>query len=167
MFEIKKISKDSIPSAMSRAEHYRLLNEPRQAESICRDILSVDPGHQDAILNLILSLTDQFGINANVSNSETKELCTRLDSEYKQNYYRGLVEERLGRAALRRATPRVKHIAYELYVKAMNYYELAEKCHPEDNEESVLRWNACVRAIQEFKLEPSPNEDHTEQMLDV
>lgn len=166
MFEIKKISKDSIPSALSRAKHYRLLNEPRQAESICRDILSVDTDHQDALLTLILSMTDQFGINSNISSSETKELCKQLTNEYQRHYYRGLIEERLGRAALRRATPRVKHIAYEYYSKAMNFYQEAEKCHPEDNEESVLRWNACIRAIQEFKLEPS-SEDHIEPLLDV
>lgn len=167
MFEIKKISKDSIPRALLRAKHYRLLNEPRQAESICKDILSVDQNHQEAIRTLILAMTDQFGMNLNISSSKVKELCAKLESEYERLYYQGLVEERLGKAALKKTIPRIKHIAYDYYAKAMKYYEMAEKCHPEDDEDSVLRWNACVRAIQKFRLEPSPNEDHIEPMLDV
>ena len=37
MFDLKPLSKDAIPAALSKAERYRLLNEPWQAESICRD----------------------------------------------------------------------------------------------------------------------------------
>ena len=66
MLEPKPISKDSIPKALERAEHYRLLNEPWQAESICRDILIVEPDNHDAVLNLLLAITDQFS-NENIS----------------------------------------------------------------------------------------------------
>ena len=38
---LKKISPDGVPHALDRAERYRLLNEPVQAESICRDVLAV------------------------------------------------------------------------------------------------------------------------------
>ncbi len=48
-FQIKKISADGIPHAMEKAERYRLLNDPAQAESICLDILAVDPGNQEAL----------------------------------------------------------------------------------------------------------------------
>ena len=44
--ELKAISKAGIPEAIAKAELYRYLNEPEEAESICRDILSVDPEHQ-------------------------------------------------------------------------------------------------------------------------
>ena len=57
---LKKISPDGVPHALDRAERYRLLNEPVQAESICRDVLAVDADNQTALRALILALTDQF-----------------------------------------------------------------------------------------------------------
>ena len=48
-FELKRIAPDGIPSALEKAQRYRLLNQPEQAESICRDIIAVDGDHQDAL----------------------------------------------------------------------------------------------------------------------
>jgi hypothetical protein len=42
-FDLKPISIASIPRALEKAERYRLLNEPEQAESICLDILDAEP----------------------------------------------------------------------------------------------------------------------------
>lgn len=39
MIEPKRIPKDSVSAALEKALRYRLLNEPRQAESICLDVL--------------------------------------------------------------------------------------------------------------------------------
>src|ERR1700689_4205285 len=61
MFDLKPISPEAIPVALEKAERYRLLNEPWQAESICRDILRIDPEHDLALVMLLLALTDQFG----------------------------------------------------------------------------------------------------------
>src|SRR2546429_7172465 len=58
--QLKSISKAGIPEAIAKAELYRYLNEPEEAESICRDILAVDPGHQLARRMLGLAITDQF-----------------------------------------------------------------------------------------------------------
>ncbi len=85
MPEFKLVSKDSIPQALYRAKHYRLLNEPWQAESICKDILRVEPTHQLALVNLILAITDQFTQKNTSSSSEAKELCQRLESDYEKN----------------------------------------------------------------------------------
>ena len=62
-FELKKLSAEAIPQALERAERYRLLNEPLQAESICLDILAVEPQHQLALVVLLLALSEQFGDN--------------------------------------------------------------------------------------------------------
>lgn len=167
MLQIKPLSSESISGALSKAKHYRLLNEPWQAESICRDILDVDPSNQDAILVLILAITDQFESRNKLSDSEAKKLCAQLNNEYQQEYYRGLVAERMGKAALKRKSPRVNYIAYEYYRYALDCFEKAEKLQTEENQESVLRWNACVRAIQEYNLKPSPNEDSRQPFLDV
>ena len=167
MFQLKPLSKDSIPKALVKAKHYRLLNEPWQAESICRDVLSVDPDNQLAILYLILAISDQFALGKVSAAPEAKKLCTRLKVEYEQKYYRGIIEERSGKAVLKRITPRAKYIAYEYYRKAMDFYEEADKVHPEHNQDAILRWNACVRSIQEYKLEPATEEDGVQPFLDV
>lgn len=167
MFQLKKLSKESIPKAVTRAKHYRLLNEPRQAESICKDILNIEPDHQLAILIMILAITDRFGQERRTLASEAKALCDRLNSTYEQQYYHGIIEERLGKAALKRATPRAKYIAYEHYRVALGFYEAAEKIRPQGNQDAVLRWNSCVRGIQEFKLEPAADEDGIQPYLDV
>ncbi len=46
---LKAISRAGIAEAISKAEVYRYLNEPGEAESICRDILAVEPDNQPAL----------------------------------------------------------------------------------------------------------------------
>ena len=167
MFQLKPLSKESIPNALTRAKHYRLLNEPKQAESICKDILNIDPENQLAILIFILAITDQFGSEKQAPVQKAMELCELLNSEYEQEYYQGIIEERLGKAALKRSSPRVKFIAYEHFLRAMEYYEAAEKIRPKDNQDAVLRWNACVRGIEEFKLRPAKDDRGMQPLLDV
>ncbi|NND33261.1 MAG: hypothetical protein HKN76_11780 [Saprospiraceae bacterium] len=166
MLKLKPLSKDSIGHALERAKHYRLLNQPWQAESICRDILNVEPSHQEALVTIILCITDQFA-GGNRHDSEAREICANLTDKYQQKYYRGIIAERSGKAALKRKTPRAKYIAYEFYRQALNFFEEAEKLQPEGDQDTVLRWNSCVRAIEQFKLEASPDEDYVVTLLDV
>ncbi|MBK8516730.1 MAG: hypothetical protein IPL55_10750 [Saprospiraceae bacterium] len=167
MLQLKLISKNSIAKALIRAKHYRLLNEPWQAESICRDILKVEPNNQDALLYLILAITDRFGNESTSSSSfEAKELCASLEKKFERIYYQGIISERLGKATLQRNTPRAKYIAYEHYRTAMDFFEEAEKIQPEGNQDAVLRWNACVRRIEEFNLTHSPDDHHMQPMMD-
>lgn len=168
MFELKPISEESIPKALIRAKHYRLLNEPWQAESICRDILELRPNQQQAVLYLILAITDQFNNEKKSSYvAEAKKFCALLNSEYEQKYYRGIIEERLGKTNLSRNTPRAKYIAYENYRSAMEFFEEAQALQPKGNQDAILRWNACVRRINEFNLTRSPDDQHVQPFLDV
>src|ERR1051326_437548 len=105
MSELKHLSKEAIPAALEKAERYRLLNEPGEAESICLDILSADPENQQAIITLLLALTDRFEKGYAVSDTQTKELLGRMKSQYDRAYYTGIVAERRGKAKLRQNTP--------------------------------------------------------------
>jgi len=60
VFTLKLLHKEGIPAALDKAERYRLLNEPAEAESICLDVLAIEPDHQQALITLLLALTDQF-----------------------------------------------------------------------------------------------------------
>src|SRR5207302_8269814 len=101
MPELKSLSKKAIPAALEKAERYRLLNEPGEAESICLDILKTDPENQKAIIILLLALTDRFEKGYAVSDTQTKELVSRMRSDYDRAYYNVIVDERREKAKLR------------------------------------------------------------------
>ena len=156
-FVFKVVRAGAIPAALERAERYRLLNEPTQAESICLDILEADPANQQALILLLLSLTDQFGDSHAVERASV--LLVRLSDEYHRAYYQGIVYERRARAQLHRSAPGGGTTAYHLLRDAMQCYEKAETIRPADNDEALLRWNACARTIMSEQLHPSPADD--------
>jgi tetratricopeptide (TPR) repeat protein len=162
-FELKPISTSAVPKAIKRAEQYRLLNEPEQAESICLDVLDAQPGDQYALTVLILSITDQFGREGSGGARRANEYVTRLDDEYQRYYYGGLVLERQARAYLSKGKSRVA--AYDCFRDAMDHYEKAERIRPEDDDSALLRWNACLRTIRRGQLHPAPA-DEREQPLE-
>lgn len=154
-FQLKTIAADGIPQALDKAERYRLLNDPAQAESICQDVLAVDAAHQDALRCLILSLTDQFGISGTGHTArEARTYIAQLADEYERAYYTGLVHERETRAFLARKNA-VRSAAYDGFRHAMEWYERAEALRPPGNVDAVLRWNSCVRAIERERLTPA------------
>src|SRR5260370_36103357 len=91
--QLKPISKEGIPEAISKAELYRNLNEPGEAESICRDILVADPENQTALRLLGLSITDQFTGNSSDRYSEAESTFQSLRNEYERLYYGGSLHE--------------------------------------------------------------------------
>lgn len=147
MFELKPLSPQGVEAALRKAEHYRLLNEPWQAESICLDILEVEAEHQQALVVLLLALTDQFGSERNAGVAEARELLPRIKDEYKRAYYAGIICERRASALLERGTSGTGPIAYDWLRQAMSWYEQAERIRPDGNDDAVLRWNTCARAI--------------------
>lgn len=147
MFELKPLSKAAIPGALEKAERYRLLNEPGAAESICLDILHIDPGNQEALVTLLLALTDQFD-DREASSRATHavgDVVSRLRDEYQRIYYSGIICERRGKAHLRLG--RFQQSAAEWLREAMEYYERADAIKPAGNDDAVLRWNACARIL--------------------
>jgi len=158
-FELKILSTAAIPAALERAERYRLLNEPAQAESICLDILAADPENRQAIVLLLLSLSDQFSENIPDNLDRAWSLLPRLRDEYLQAYYQGILFERQARVYMRRAAPGSGFSAYDLLCEAMRLYEKAERLRPSGNDEALLRWNTCARTIMANRLEPRPLDD--------
>ena len=77
-YQLKTISRQAIPEATAKADWYRLLNEPGEAESICRDVLAVDPGDQTALRLLGLAITDQFTGAASDRRAECSAKVQRL-----------------------------------------------------------------------------------------
>lgn len=152
---LKTISKSGIDEALSKATLYRTLNEPEEAESICHDILAVEPDNQVAQRTLGLAITDQFTGHASDRYAEAEKLFDHLADPYEQHYYLGLLWERRAKAQTRAGRPPEMLVA--LFKEAMRYFEEAEKIHPPGNDDSVLRWNRCARLLHQLpqtELEP-------------
>ena len=158
-FELKALSKTAIPAALERAEKYRLLNEPVQAESICLDILAAEPDNQQAITLLLLALSDQFAENIPENLDRAWSLLPKLKDDYLQAYYQALLFERQARVYMRRASPGSGFSAYDLFCDAMRLYEKAARLRPPGNDEALLRWNTCARTIMSSRLQPRPIDD--------
>ena len=165
MFQIKPISKESIPTALEKAERYRLLNEPMLAESICLDILEADPENSDALVTMLLAITDQFGTSSMGDMSRAKELLTRFKDEYELQYYSGIICERQGNAKLAKRMPDGGAVAYEWLRDAMEHYEKAEAKSPAGKNDAILRWNTCARLIMNHHLKPR-DEEYVEPPLE-
>jgi tetratricopeptide (TPR) repeat protein len=146
--KLKTISQSGISEALSKATLYRYLNEPEEAESICHDILAIEPGHQVALRTLGLAITDQFIGQAWDRFAEAESVFCQLTDPYERDYYMGLLHERRAKAQMRAGRP--AHILAGLFKEAMRHFEAAEKIHPPDNDDAVLRWNRCVRLLEEL-----------------
>jgi hypothetical protein len=166
MPELKNLHKDAIPAALEKAERYRLLNEPGEAESICLDILAVDSENQNAIITLLLALTDRFEKGYSVSDTQAKELLSRIKGEYECAYYSGIVAERRAKMKLRQNTPDCRFQAYDLFREAMAAFEKAESLRAPGNDDALLRWNTCARIIERNKLVPRHEEERVELPLE-
>ncbi|MGI9114546.1 MAG: hypothetical protein ACR2FX_05840 [Chthoniobacterales bacterium] len=158
MAELKRLSGEAIPGALEKAARYRLLNEPAEAESICLDVLQIDPDNQDALITLLLAITDRFSKGYGVSDTQVKELLGRLESDYERAYYSGILAERKAKAQLARGTPGCAHLAYEGFCEAMHWFEKAEAVRPAGNDDALLRWNTCTRMIARNHLTPREEE---------
>jgi hypothetical protein len=145
-YELKSISKSGIAEAIAKVKHYRYLNEPEEAESICRDILAIEPPHQLAVRLLGLALTDQFTGRGSDRYRETEEIFRRLMDPYERLYYTGILHERRAKAQLSAGQP--PHSLLALFVQALHFFAEAEKIRPAGNDDAILRWNRCVRLLQ-------------------
>jgi hypothetical protein len=157
-FDLKPISAESIPDALAKVERYRLLNEPSLAESICLDILTIAPDHQQATISLLLTRTDQFGDG--VTAEAAHEILSRIQGNYERAYYGGIIWERMAHAQLRQGRPGGAATAYHALEKAMDCFEKAEAVRPPGNDDAILRWNTCARVIMRNpEIRPLPHEE--------
>ena len=144
--KLKPISQAGIAEAISKAEVYRYLNEPGEAESICRDILAAEPNNQTALRLLGLAITDQFTGAMSDHYSEAEAVFSGLTNEYERVYHLGILQERKAKAQLR--SGRLPHTVLPTFEEAMKFFEAAEKIRPPNTDDAILRWNRCVRLLE-------------------
>jgi len=152
MPDLKKISPDAIPRAIQKAERYRLLNQSWATESICLDILEVDPTNQSVLVMLLLSLTDQFGPQPKELSRRAHALLDRITDPYQRSYYDGIIHERLAHAQLAQNAMHAEAMARESLRVAMVAFEEAERLREPGNDNALLRWNTCARALERMRV---------------
>jgi tetratricopeptide (TPR) repeat protein len=141
--ELKRLRRESLPAAVERAAHYRDLNQPEEAESICRDILDVDATHQVAWRLLGLALTDRFSSGPVGLFELAVEAFEHLTDAYERVYHVGVAWERAAKAHLEHGEA---HSAVTAFETALELFEKAGAMKP-DSADPVLRWNRCVRLL--------------------
>jgi tetratricopeptide (TPR) repeat protein len=119
-YELKKLADKNLGAAITLAKHYRDLNQPDEAESICRDVLEVAPDDVDALRTLGLTLTDRFPTAWMSLFEEACSTFKKLPSEYT-------------------ARPACE----EAIVK----FEEASALAAKDDPAPILHYNRCVRAL--------------------
>jgi hypothetical protein len=163
MPDLKKISQQAIPRAIQKAERYRLLNQSWATESICLDILEIDPANQQVHVMLLLAITDQFGGESGETARRARAVVDRLTDAYQRAYYGGIVAERLAHAQLASGALHAEEMALTTLRAAMESFERAESLRQAGNDDAILRWNTCQRTlarlrkreVEEERYEPS------------
>lgn len=159
-FELKRISREGVQAALAKAERYRLLKEAWEAESICLDILTLEPDNQNALITLLLAITDQFRAEGGARVAQAVEIATNLVGEYERAYYTGIIWERRGTVLLRRKPLGWGSVVYDRLRRAMTWYEEAERLRPPGDDSSIVRWNSCARVIMRWdEVRPEPEQD--------
>jgi tetratricopeptide (TPR) repeat protein len=143
-WELKALGARNLVTAISLAKHYRDLNQPEEAESICRDILAVAPDEADALRTLGLALTDRFPTSWVTLFDEACTIFAKLKSDYERIYYTAVAWERYAKAQLENGRG---HNAIHAFEEAMRGFEEAERIGPADDPAPILHYNRCVRAL--------------------
>jgi hypothetical protein len=156
---MKRLSKEGVGAALQKAERYRLLNEPSEAESICRDVLHVDPTNTEARVTLLLALTDQFGGVAGSDVNAARAMLSELAEPYQRAYYGGIICERWAKAIYHRHSLGSGAVVHHWLTDAMKLYEAAQELRRPGDDDSILRWNACARMLESHPDLLSPRDE--------
>ena len=164
-FELKPITASGIAGALQKAERYRLLNDPSAAESICLDILDLEPENQEALVMLLLARSDQMPETMAAGAAKAREVLPRLTEAYDRAYYAGLIHERQATALLRSGRPGTSPMAYDAFREAMECFEQADRLAEEGNDDPRLRWNTCARILNDTAHLVPRGEDRFEPVM--
>lgn len=142
--ELKALGTRNLAAAVTLARHYRDLNQPEEAESICHDILAVAPDNDDALRTLGLALTDRFPSAWMTLFDDACSAFSKLKSEYERTYYTAIAWERYAKAQLEAGRA---HNAIHAFEEALERFEQADKLGSPDDPAPILHYNRCVRAL--------------------
>jgi tetratricopeptide (TPR) repeat protein len=148
-YQLKPLFARNLDAAVALAKHYRDLNQPEEAESICRDVIAVAPDNAAAWRTLGLALTDRFPTSWMALFDEACAAFAKLPGDYERVYYAGIAWERYAKAQVEAGRA---HNAIHAFEEAIRRFEEAEKLGAEDEPGAILHYNRCVRALTENEV---------------
>ena len=163
-YSLKHLPRGCLDTALTKAEHYRAFKQPEEAESICRDVLEIDGNYPRAWKVLGLAMTDRLASGPAGLLERALEAFDRLPELYERTYHKGVAWERAGKAHTERQEARSAVAAFE---HALALFDRAEHLRP-DLPDPVLRWNRCVRFLNEHPaLRAAARAPHEEHQMPV
>ena len=138
--------------ATQKAERYRLLNQSSAAESICLDVLEVDPANQQALVTLLLAITDQFVERAGRAARGARGRCCRgSPTSTSARTTRASSPSAARTRSSRSGAMHAEAMAATTLRAAMEWFEKAERLRPPGNDDAILRWNTCQRTLARMR----------------
>ena len=139
---------------------YRLLNEPGEAESICRGRIGPGSGKPEGAGPPAAGADGPFRRRLRGGcRARARGGMPRLGDAYERAYYAGIICERQAKARLHQGHPGAGYDAYEFLDEAMSWFEKAETLRPpKKNDDALLHWNTCARFIMGHRLTPRMQE---------
>jgi hypothetical protein len=165
VYELKPLSREAVPQALEKAAHYRALDEPVEAESICRDVLAVDADNRGALVTLFLSLTDQLSRGSRDAFEQARELPAP-GRRVLPRVLRGILHERRAKARLEQGGPGSGAMVHGWLVAAMEHFDAAARLRPPGNDDAILRWNTCARILNADPALRPESDEPTSDMLE-
>ena len=148
-YKIKRISTAGIAEAIAKAELYRSLNEPEEAESICRDILAIEPQHQLALRLLGLALTDQFTGHGSDRYREAEEIF--LSSRIRMS---GFTTPEFCTSGARKRNSKPANCLVHFQRSSTMLYTLSQRLRKSVRQATMMPSFAGIVACGCFKIQP-------------
>lgn len=142
----------AVPAALRRALRHLLLQEPAEAEVLCREVLRFDPANPRAATLLIRSLARQIRGLRTPEVALALEALALLPSAEERSYHSGLICEAQGRAVLEQGGPASGFRAFDSLHEAMRWYARVLEAGSVRSGEAGVRWQACAFLIQRHRL---------------
>ena len=159
MFALKPISHESVAGALAKAERYRLLDEPAEAESICRDILAIEPEQP--------ARADRPRSGAHRSDPARSQGLQPRPRYRRASCNRPTIAPTMraspGSAAPRPCTtpaPTAPATRLRMAGQSARPFRRSRTPAPAGNDDALLRWNTCVRFLARHReLVPASKEE--------
>lgn len=158
---LKTFKSDDVEAAMAAARTCWAELQIEDTESICQDVLSLDPTNQEAVELLFRSRVSLLSKGLPRGVERAQELVPQFDGDFEKAFFSGLLRENQARYLLDRRGRQASSVAYNWFRHAMDDFEEANR-QDSTRIEATLHWNACLRTLQ-ANPHCAPNPEEAEE----
>ena len=160
--DFKNLESADLDAALAAAQASWAELRAEETESICLDILELDPNHRSTLDLLLRCRIELLKKGLPQSVARAQELIPQLDSDFDQAFYSGMIREAQARYLLEKRGRATSGVAYSWFRHAMDDFAAASNLDA-GRVEPKLHWNACLRTLEnnpQCVPPPEDGEDH-------